>query len=100
MFGRPSSAARSSLGEAAFRTDQHRERDRLAVPARARADSAATGSLTSASSSQNTSSRAGSRSATMRSKASGGADLGQCQDAALLGGLDRVGPHPIEIDAR
>ena len=68
-------------------------------PRRAAA-SAATGSFTSASSSQNTSRRVGLALGQHAVEAERGGDLRQRQDAALLGGLDRIGPHPLEIDAR
>ena len=62
--------------------------------------SAATGSATSASSSQNTSQRAGIPLGQEPRKGDRLADIRQGQDAALLGGLDRVGAHALGIDAR
>ena len=70
-----------------------------AMPPPRAAASAATGSFTSASSSQNTSRRSGHPVANERLELDRLGDLRDVEDAALLGGLDGVRAHPRQIDA-
>ena len=62
--------------------------------------SASMGLPMSAASSQNTSRRLVSRFSRKRSNATGSATVGKAQDAALLGGLDDIGAHPLNVDPR
>ena len=60
----------------------------------------AAGSATSAASSQNTSRRSGLALAQKAIERHRVGDLGEAEDAALLGGLDDIGAHPLAVDPR
>ena len=84
------------LGKSAFRPDQ----DVDPVAAANSPCSACTGFSASAASSQKTSRRCPSRPVEIAIERHRLGDHGKAEDAALLGGLDDIGAHPLAVDPR
>ena len=85
------------LGEAALRPDQHRERQRQRTLARGRERGDRIAHVGGLVAEHQHARRLARRDHALERDRLG--DLGNAENAALLGGLDRVGAHALEIDA-